>query len=160
MKAKKEKARREKEAEERRKAEILKRFQEQFQKDEANERKGGNESASDIIKNTKIQSKKSYGYQGIIDKFRGGINEHLQNKFQNETNFVQSGIFAIVELVIYKNGNFTYDIVRYSRNDKFNAKVKNFFKSLKKDEFQRFMNDFPKEDKNNFSMRVKVFDEE
>lgn len=113
---------------------------------------------SDLAKDIDVEKTKSLGHDGIVDKFRGGINDYLQAKFEDETEYIQSGISAIVSFTIYKNGNFKYKIVKYSPNNRFNEKVKKFFSSLKKSEFQKFMPNFPK-DMNKFTFKTIVKDE-
>ncbi len=136
-------------------ADLEKIFDDEGEKVKKSPTKG---TLSDLAKDIDVEKIKSLGHDGIVDKFRGGINDYLQAKFEDETEYIQSGISAIVSFTIYKNGTFKYKIVKYSPNNRFNEKVKKFFSSLKKSDFQKFMPDFPK-DMNKFEFETIVKDE-
>ncbi len=136
----------------------------QMEKDDAQESKNSKSpskgSASEILDSNKIETGEGLGEEGIEDAFKGGIDEHLQTKFQNETAFIQAGIKASVKLTIYKSGKFKYSISRYTRNSQFDAKVNHFFKSLTRGDFKKFMGDFPEKKNGKFVFNVELSDED
>jgi len=74
---------------------------------------------------------------GIYDKFKGKIQQILDENWQNTIDTV-SGNSATVEIYIDKEGTFSYKIVKLSYNDEFNSKLVDFLEEMRDKEFPPF----------------------
>ncbi len=67
---------------------------------------------------------------GVYDKFRGEVQEILDG-FWNETIQTESGAEAEVKINIDQYGNFSYYIVKFSYNNDFNKKLRDFLEQMR-----------------------------
>ncbi len=79
---------------------------------------------------------------GEYDKFRGEVTEMLEG-FWHQTPGTQIGAEANVKVLIDKDGHFSYDIVNFSYNSDFNAKLRDFLEDMQSVKFPKNVDNIP-----------------
>ena len=106
-----------------------------LKKSEASSSKAAKE-ASDIIKSLKIDQNPTAPKSqstGTYDPLMGAITKQIQRRWQSYK--ADSVNLAKVKVMIYQNGNFSYEILELSYNEEFNAKVRECLEKLTTEKF-------------------------
>ena len=100
--------------------------------------KTDNNDLSSLINNMNIISQpqsNTSSHTGKYDEYLGRIDDILRETWELYSDYRQPGPEASAEITISKFGNFSYNIVKLSKDDDFNQKFKDCLEELKKRKF-------------------------
>jgi hypothetical protein len=87
-----------------------------------------------LLKNLDIKAQPNYNASStaLYDEYKGKIADILNENLQTYIDFIETGPEANVQITISLSGDFSYSIIRLSKNDLFNEKLKVCLEDMKK----------------------------